>query len=56
MEHHYQDAITWKQAVLIQDLTNYLLDQQRRGFEKAFIEKGGYTENLAKGRRDFRGF
>lgn len=36
--------------------TNYLLDQQRRGLEKAFIEKGGYTENLVEKRREFRGF
>jgi len=36
--------------------TNYLLDQQRRGLEKAFIEKGGYTENLAQKRREQRGY
>lgn len=36
--------------------TNYLLDQQRRALEKKFIEKGGYTENLAKKRRQFRGY
>lgn len=36
--------------------TNYLLDQQRRGLEKAFIEKGSYTENLAKKRREYRDF
>ncbi len=34
--------------------TNYLLDQQHRGLEKYFIEYGGYTENLAKKRREFR--
>lgn len=34
--------------------TNYLLDQQRRGLERAFIEKGGYTENLAKQRLNYR--
>lgn len=36
--------------------TNYLLDQQRRGLEKRFIEQGGYTENLAKKRREYRGY
>lgn len=35
---------------------NYLLDQQRRSLEKHFIKKGGYTENLAKKRREFRGY
>ncbi|TSC94353.1 MAG: Uncharacterized protein Athens101428_306 [Candidatus Berkelbacteria bacterium Athens1014_28] len=34
--------------------TNYLLDQQRRSLEKIFIEKGGFSENLAKKRREFR--
>lgn len=36
--------------------TNYLMDQQRRALEKKFIEQGGYTENLAKKRRQFRGY
>jgi four helix bundle suffix protein len=36
--------------------TNYLLDQQRRSLERFFIENGGYTENLAKKRRQFRGY
>ena len=26
--------------------TNYLLDQQLRQLEKAFLEKGGFTERL----------
>lgn len=29
---------------------NYLLDKQLVALEKAFIEKGGYTENLFKRR------
>lgn len=36
--------------------TNYLLDQQRRSLETTFIEKGGYTENLARKRREHRGY
>lgn len=36
--------------------TNYLLDQHRRSLEKTFITQGGYTENLARKRREFRGY
>lgn len=36
--------------------TNYLLDRQRQGLESYFIEHGGHTENLAKKRRQFRGY
>lgn len=35
---------------------NYLLDQMLRSLEQKFIKEGGYTENLAKKRREFRGF
>ncbi len=35
---------------------NYLSDQQRRSLEKYFITHGGYTENLAKKRRVYRGY
>ncbi len=35
---------------------NYLLDQQLRVLEKDFLTKGGFTENLYKSRRDFRGY
>jgi four helix bundle suffix protein len=30
--------------------TNYLLDQQLRQLEKAFLEEGGFTERLYKAR------
>lgn len=36
--------------------TNYLLDRQIASLEDKFIKEGGYTENLAKKRREFRGF
>lgn len=35
---------------------NYLSDQQRRSLENYFITHGGYTENLAKKRRIYRGY
>ncbi len=36
--------------------TNYLLDRQRQALEKHFIEHGGHAENLAKKRREYRGY
>lgn len=36
--------------------TNYLLDRQIASLEKKFIQEGGYSENLANKRRNFRGF
>lgn len=36
--------------------TNFLLDQQKRSLEEKFLKEGGYTENLYKKRREFRGF
>lgn len=35
---------------------NYLLDQMIRSLEQKFIKEGGYTENLAKKRREYRGY
>lgn len=35
---------------------NYLLDQMIRSLEQKFIQEGGYTENLAKKRREYRGY
>jgi len=35
---------------------NYLLDQMIRSLEAKFIREGGYSENLAKKRRQYRGF
>ena len=34
--------------------TNYLLDQQLRQLEKAFLEEGGFTERLYRGRSTAR--
>lgn len=33
---------------------NYLLDRQLAALEKAFVEKGGYSEKLLKKRLDYR--
>jgi len=33
---------------------NYLLDQQIAGLERTFVEEGGYSEQLAAARREFR--
>jgi restriction system protein len=35
--------------------TNYLLDQQLRALEKAFLEEGGFTEKLYRARSQMRG-
>jgi restriction system protein len=35
--------------------TNYLLDQQLRGLERAFLEEGGFTERLYRVRSQVRG-
>ncbi len=34
--------------------TNYLLDQQLRQLEQAFLKEGGFTEKLYNARQDFR--
>jgi len=34
--------------------TNYLLDQQLRHLEQAFLEQGGFTERLYKARQQAR--
>ena len=34
----------------------YLLDQMLRSLEEKFIKEGGYSENLARRRRGFRGY
>lgn len=33
---------------------NYLLDQQLRALEKAFLENGGFTERLYNARKEYR--
>jgi four helix bundle suffix protein len=35
--------------------TNYLLDQQLRALEKAFLKEGGFTEKLYRARSQMRG-
>ena len=35
--------------------TNYLLDQQLRALEKAFLKEGGFTERLYRTRTQARG-
>ncbi|MEI8061319.1 MAG: four helix bundle suffix domain-containing protein [Candidatus Berkelbacteria bacterium] len=37
-------------------LESFLLDRQIKSVENKFIKEGGYSERLAKKRRDFRGF
>ena len=49
-------AIAVNQMIDLVTRTNYLLDQQRRSLENYFIKHGGYTENLAKKRRIYRGY
>lgn len=34
--------------------TNYLLDQQLRALEKAFLKDGGFTEKLYRARTQMR--
>lgn len=36
--------------------TNYLIDRLHASLEQKFIKEGGYTEKLAKKRREFRGY
>jgi len=36
--------------------TGYLLDKQRKGLENKLIKEGGFSENLYKRRRAFRGY
>lgn len=49
-------AIAVNQMIDLITRTNYLLDQQRRSLENYFVKHGGYTENLAKKRRIYRGY
>lgn len=36
--------------------TNFLLDQQKRSLEQKFLKEGGFTENLYRKRKEYRGF
>ena len=37
-------------------MESYLLDRQIKAAETRFIKEGGYSERLAKKRREFRGY
>jgi len=42
----------WQQTLIcLIHQTNYLLDQQLRQLEKAFLEEGGFTERLYRERK-----
>jgi len=41
-------------AICLIHQANYLLDQQRRQLEKAFVKKGGIREQMTKARLDYR--
>lgn len=41
-------------AICLIHQANYLLDKQLESLKKAFIEEGGFTENLFKKRMDFK--
>lgn len=53
LPHRFDDAVN----VMIDLITreNYLVDQHKRSLEEKFKKEGGYTENLFRKRRDFRG-
>ncbi len=42
-------------AICLIHQANYLLDQQLRALEKAFLEHGGFTERLYQERKEARG-
>lgn len=43
-------------AICLIHQANFLLDQQLRALEKAFLEHGGFTERLYKARKQSRGY
>jgi four helix bundle suffix protein len=47
---HAEPAVRANAAICLIHQTNYLLDQQIAALEKAFIEDGGYSEQLATAR------
>jgi four helix bundle suffix protein len=47
-------AIVANALICLIHQANYLLDQQIAGLERAFVEEGGYSEQLAAARREFR--
>jgi len=51
---HADPAIRANATICLLHQANYLLDQQIAALEKAFIEGGGYTEQLATARLAFR--
>lgn len=52
----YNPSIPLTYLISLVARTNYLLDKQIASLENKFILEGGYSENLAKKRRQFRGF
>ena len=51
---HADPAVIANTLICLIHQTNYLLDQQIRALERAFIEEGGYSEQLATARVAFR--
>ncbi len=45
---------TYSTLICLIHQTNYLLDQQLRSLERAFLEEGGFTERLYRARLDNR--
>lgn len=51
---HADPGIVANTLICLIHQTNYLLDQQIRALERAFVEEGGYSEQLATARVAFR--
>jgi len=47
-------AIVANTLICLVHQANYLLDQQIAGLERTFVEEGGYSEQLAAARREYR--
>lgn len=52
---HADPAVRANAVICLVHQANYLLDQQIAALERAFIEEGGYSEQLAAARLAFRG-
>jgi len=51
---HADPAVIANTLICLIHQTNYLLDQQIRALEQAFVQQGGYSEQLAAARVAFR--
>jgi four helix bundle suffix protein len=51
---HADPAVVANTLICLIHQTNYLLDQQIRALEQAFVQEGGYSEQLAAARVAFR--